>query len=94
MEIRDAVSTEQFLLGEAEQDQARWIAHPVDDTESVARSTDNGEFANSVAAVGPEGGWTEDEVALAIQHGFQCLPLGNRIYRIETAAVVIAARML
>ncbi|WP_442507343.1 RsmE family RNA methyltransferase [Novipirellula sp. SH528] len=94
MEIQDTLTTEKFLLEAAERDQSRWIAHPVDETESAAMSTGNGKTAKSVVAVGPEGGWTEDEVALAMQHGFQCLPLGNRIYRIETAAVVIAARML
>ncbi|HZJ81661.1 MAG TPA: 16S rRNA (uracil(1498)-N(3))-methyltransferase [Guyparkeria sp.] len=37
--------------------------------------------------VGPEGGLTETEVALAGTHGFRALTLGPRILRAETAAI-------
>ena len=43
-------------------------------------------------AVGPEGGFTDDEVALAIRHGWHTVSLGPRILRIETAAIVLAAQ--
>jgi 16S rRNA (uracil1498-N3)-methyltransferase len=42
-------------------------------------------------AVGPEGGFTEEEVAAAISAGWQIVDLGPRILRVETAAVVLAA---
>ncbi|HUY33286.1 MAG TPA: 16S rRNA (uracil(1498)-N(3))-methyltransferase [Pirellulales bacterium] len=42
-------------------------------------------------AVGPEGGWTEAELAVASTHGWQVLNLGPRILRVETAAVTLAA---
>lgn len=42
-------------------------------------------------AVGPEGGFTGDEVALAVAAGWQPFDLGPRILRIETAALVLAA---
>jgi 16S rRNA (uracil1498-N3)-methyltransferase len=41
-------------------------------------------------AVGPEGGFTEEEVALAMRHGWLTANLGPRILRIETAAIVLA----
>ncbi len=41
--------------------------------------------------VGAEGGFTDDEVALAIGHGWQPISLGPRILRIETAALALAA---
>ena len=44
-----------------------------------------------IAAIGPEGGWTDDEFKLATNHGFEPVNLGKRIYRVETAATVIAA---
>lgn len=44
-----------------------------------------------VALTGPEGGFTEAEVALARGHGFQALTLGPRVLRAETAALAIAA---
>ena len=42
-------------------------------------------------AVGPEGGFTEDESGLAQRHGWRLVALGQRILRIETAAVALAA---
>jgi 16S rRNA (uracil1498-N3)-methyltransferase len=41
--------------------------------------------------VGPEGGLTEDEVALAGQHHYRLLGLGPRILRTETAGVTALA---
>lgn len=38
-------------------------------------------------AIGPEGGFTDDEVALAATAGWQTVDLGSRTLRIETAAV-------
>jgi len=39
--------------------------------------------------VGPEGGWTEQEVAQARAYGFVSVSLGPRILRTETAAVTL-----
>ncbi len=43
------------------------------------------------AAIGPEGGFTDAEVAAALAHGWQPASLGGRILRVETAAIAIAA---
>ncbi|NEQ29012.1 MAG: 16S rRNA (uracil(1498)-N(3))-methyltransferase [Microcoleus sp. SIO2G3] len=40
-----------------------------------------------VMAIGPEGGWSEAEVAMAIAAGFQPVSLGKRILRAVTAAI-------
>ena len=45
----------------------------------------------AVALIGPEGGFTPDEVALARAHDFVALTLGPRVLRAETAAIVVAA---
>ena len=42
-------------------------------------------------AIGPEGGFSEEEVAAASAAGWQTVSLGPRILRVETAAVAIAA---
>jgi 16S rRNA (uracil1498-N3)-methyltransferase len=42
-------------------------------------------------AVGPEGGFTDDEVDLALGLGWRPIALGPRILRIETAAVLMVA---
>lgn len=44
-----------------------------------------------VAAVGPEGGFTDEEVAEAVSAGWQVVSLGPRILRVETAAMALAA---
>jgi 16S rRNA (uracil1498-N3)-methyltransferase len=45
---------------------------------------------HTVAAVGPEGGFTDEEVALASAAGWRLLDLGPRILRVETAAIALA----
>ena len=41
--------------------------------------------------VGPEGGFTHEEVRLAEAKGFTPVSLGRRILRAETAAIALAA---
>ena len=41
-------------------------------------------------AVGPEGGFTDDEVSLGIAAGWQTIDLGPRILRVETAAILLS----
>jgi 16S rRNA (uracil1498-N3)-methyltransferase len=42
--------------------------------------------------IGPEGGWTDEELSLARQHGAAFQRLGPRRLRAETAAIVAVAR--
>ncbi len=42
-------------------------------------------------AIGSEGGLTDIEVATATSAGWQCVSLGQRILRVETAAIALAA---
>jgi 16S rRNA (uracil1498-N3)-methyltransferase len=44
-------------------------------------------------AIGPEGGWSEEEIDAARRANWQIVSLGPRILRIETAAIAIAARL-
>lgn len=44
--------------------------------------------------IGPEGGWTEQEVEQAQQSGAKIVTLGPRILRTETAAIVASALLL
>jgi 16S rRNA (uracil1498-N3)-methyltransferase len=67
--------------------QRRFVAHPGGETLRKQLPT-----AGDVAfAVGPEGGFTDEEVAAARQAGWGMVSLGPRILRIETATVVLAA---
>jgi 16S rRNA (uracil1498-N3)-methyltransferase len=64
----------------------RWIAHP--NGESLTQTE---VAAGIAAAIGPEGGFSDDEVLAAQKFGFSKVSLGPRILRVETAAVAIAA---
>lgn len=44
--------------------------------------------------IGPEGGWTDEELALAKQSGAKIISLGARVLRTETAGLVAAAILL
>jgi 16S rRNA (uracil1498-N3)-methyltransferase len=66
----------------------RVLAHPGgDSTRSMAENAPRGDM---VVAVGPEGGFTEDEVGLARAADWRVLDLGPRILRVETAAIALA----
>ena len=49
---------------------------------------------NAALAVGPEGGFTDEEIARAVAGGWQIVDLGPRILRVETAALALAARVI
>lgn len=69
-------------------DSRRLIAHP--DGKSLP-SLDLAIPLPTLLAIGPEGGFTDAEVAAALAHGWQSVHLGQRILRIETAAAALAA---
>lgn len=62
----------------------RLLAHPGGDSLTIASAGD------VAIAVGPEGGFTEEEVALAGTCHWQWIGLGPRILRVETAALALA----
>ncbi len=64
----------------------RLLAHPG----APGRSWPAGQ--DVAVAVGPEGGYTEEEVEAARAAGWELIGLGPRILRVETAALVLAAR--
>jgi 16S rRNA (uracil1498-N3)-methyltransferase len=73
------------IRGDAEE--MRILAHPYQSEDLAVLRKPGGPVR---VAVGPEGGFTDEEVALALHHGWHTVSLGPRILRIETAAVVLA----
>lgn len=55
--------------------------------------TNEREYQNISIFIGPEGGWTENEISLFVENGVQLLSLGPLILRAETAAIVALARL-
>jgi 16S rRNA (uracil1498-N3)-methyltransferase len=63
-------------------------------TASSLRKVLQGQQAtNEIVAIGPEGGWTEAEFAVAQRGGFLEASLGRRILRTETAVVTALASL-
>ena len=72
----------------------RIVAHPYDLAADRPALPDVAEGLFPVFAIGPEGGWTDAEVALLEAHGFVRQGLGARILKTETAAVALLSRFL
>lgn len=86
MEIAEPVEWTSYLRDEA--DALRLIAHPGHGEATAWREPTESSIA---AAIGPEGGFTDDEVERALAAGWRPVQLGRRILRVETAALAIAA---
>jgi 16S rRNA (uracil1498-N3)-methyltransferase len=76
-----------LLLAETEQENSL----------KAALASSEGKVASVALAIGPEGGWTAEEMALFSEHGWEHVTLGPRILRAETAAIAglaVCAAML
>ena len=74
---------------------ARIVAHPYGGADDgSARSASRVPSLRPLLAVGPEGGWTDEEVALLEEHGFARYSLGSRILRTDTATVALLAQLM
>jgi 16S rRNA (uracil1498-N3)-methyltransferase len=62
----------------------RIMAHPLPGA-TIVRTCDD-----VALAVGPEGGFTDEEIAAARTSGWRVIDLGPRILRVETAAIALA----
>lgn len=71
----------------------RIIAHPYDGVRTFEHS-DNPSVRTILLAIGPEGGWTDDEVALLEERGFSRYSLGPRILRTDTATIALLAQLM
>jgi len=73
----------------------RIVAHPYGEGDACAKTpSGRGAEGRLVVAVGPEGGWTDEEVALLEAKGFERQSLGPRILRTDTATVALLARLM
>jgi 16S rRNA (uracil1498-N3)-methyltransferase len=52
---------------------------------------ESGGYASAALAIGPEGGWTDEEIAAACASGFAEASLGENILRTETAVIASMA---
>lgn len=68
-----------------------WIAHPSGEPVSLAAASKPTQ--DIVLLIGPEGGFTEEEIREVLAQGARPVSLGSAILRIETAAVALLAAL-
>lgn len=85
--FRAFIKEELNALGEG---RTKLIAHPSSSTSHQSPSTNH----PILLAIGPEGGWTDEEVSLFESHGFTRYSLGARILRTDTATIALLAQLL
>lgn len=69
----------------------RLFAHPATASNSLSVHGAIAAAEQIEIAVGPEGGWTDEEAALAQSTDWLFVDLGTRILRVETAAIALAS---
>jgi 16S rRNA (uracil1498-N3)-methyltransferase len=88
MRVDPPAAWEAFLRA-ADLPATRYLLHPAISA-GVNPAARSNPPADVVVAVGPEGGFTDDEVAAAVAAGWRPVSLGPRVLRVETAAVAAA----
>jgi 16S rRNA (uracil1498-N3)-methyltransferase len=107
LEIGEVATLEAFLQRTGEN---RFIAHPqstqIRANNSAAETLAEQQAGNisirdiqvesggAVVAIGPEGGFSAEEVTTAAELQWKIVDMGSRVLRIETAAMAFAARLL
>lgn len=86
MAIEEPVALAEFL--DQTDAEVKRIAHPYGESQPLAAAG-----GSCAVAVGPEGGFSDAEVAAATKAGWTPLTLGRSILRIETAAIAAAAQL-
>lgn len=88
MQIAKPKACREWVSERSASEGRRWIAHP--DGRALV-PLDIAQPLDTRIAIGPEGGFTDAEVAAAEAAGWARVALGSRILRVETAAVALAA---
>jgi 16S rRNA (uracil1498-N3)-methyltransferase len=89
LEIAEPRQWNELVTPDAEA--TRLVAHPGGTPLPKAIASMAGAAQRVVAAIGPEGGFTNEEVNQGVAAGWKLIDLGPRILRVETAAIAIAA---
>lgn len=68
------------------------LAENFDSTREIISKIKEGQSVSIF--IGPEGGFSEDEIAASLEKGFNSITLGRRILRTETAALVVLSWLI
>jgi 16S rRNA (uracil1498-N3)-methyltransferase len=86
----------ELVVGSSSHWQLKFIPHEkTDSLQTISSELKLHDDVHSVLIIiGPEGGFSDDEVAFAEHNGFKLISLGSRRLRTETAALVTMAELL
>ena len=73
------------------QSPSRILLSETEQTTTLSAALGSSPQAETTIAIGPEGGWTPEEMTLFLDHQWQPVTLGPRILRAETAAIAAIA---
>lgn len=88
-EIAPPVSFADFSKDKAEANLTLMFAERAGQSLGTVCESFTNPLTNLVALIGPEGGWTDAEIATGRASGWDIVTLGGRIMRAETAAIAI-----
>jgi 16S rRNA (uracil1498-N3)-methyltransferase len=88
-EIADPTPLKQAL--EQETSPTRILLSETEQTTTLTAALASAPHSDTAIAIGPEGGWTPEEMTLFTEHAWQPVTLGPRILRAETAAIAAIA---
>lgn len=75
----------------AEQSLTRILLSELEQSTPLSAALEHATSSDTAIAIGPEGGWTPEEMQLFTDHAWQPVTLGPRILRAETAAIAAIA---
>jgi len=91
--VREMVSLYDFL-GEKRMYDIKLIAHEQEEGESLIQKFSTDEKRSIVVLIGPEGGFSDDEINRCLAAGYKQIYFGARRLRTETAAIVAVAMLI
>ncbi len=89
--LEQECSPNRILLSETEQQTTLSAALTATAGDPASTKFEAGSPSTHAIAIGPEGGWAPDEMALFLRHNWLPVTLGPRILRAETAAIAAIA---
>jgi len=92
--VEEPVSVKEFIRAHASSPALKLIAYCFEDENhprtSIKSALESGNSSEVVVLIGPEGDFSKEEAALALDNGFVPVDLGDSRLRTETAAVTAA----
>jgi len=82
------------FLGEFDSEDTGLIFHPTSKARALADLTLDAHMKRLTLLVGPESGFSEEEIEVAVETGFTPVSLGDRVLRTETAGPVAVALLM